>query len=258
MLATPKISIITVCLDAQKHLESCIDSIRSQRFIDFEHIVIDGGSTDETVEILRTKGGAKTRWISEPDNGIAEAMNKGIAMAKGEWLLFLQADDWLDGPDSLLRASAHLEPAYDLVLFDTRVHRSDMPPRVWSVNIGRFWRKMPGSHQGMFFRRSSFLRFGGYDTSYRIAMDYDFVYRMLRSKANAGTVHEVISNVSEAGLSGQTHWPAQRRRFLEERRVHFSNARNFLGKGRTLAYWSFYYPYRRLLNLVFRSSRAPT
>ncbi|RXF69091.1 glycosyltransferase family 2 protein [Arcticibacter tournemirensis] len=91
----PLISIITVCLNAVEHIETCINSIANQSYPNIEHIIMDGGSTDGTIDILRKNSDKIAKWISEPDNGIFNAMNKGLKYAKGDWIYFLGADDTL-------------------------------------------------------------------------------------------------------------------------------------------------------------------
>ncbi len=92
---SPLISIITVTFNAGRHLQQCIDSIQSQSYPAIEHIIIDGGSTDDTLEILERNNDSIAFWKSEPDNGIFNAMNKGLEHIKGDWIYFLGADDSL-------------------------------------------------------------------------------------------------------------------------------------------------------------------
>jgi len=89
----PKITIITVCFNAEKYIEQTIQSVISQKNCDFEYIIVDGNSTDKTKQIIQQHESQITHWISEPDKGIADAMNKGVALATGEYVLFLHADD---------------------------------------------------------------------------------------------------------------------------------------------------------------------
>ena len=89
------LSVITVVRNGAETISHTIDSVRKQRDAHFEHIIVDGASTDQTLDIIRLNQHERLRWISEPDRGIYDAMNKGIAMAHGEWILFLGADDEL-------------------------------------------------------------------------------------------------------------------------------------------------------------------
>lgn len=210
--------------------------------------MIDGASTDSTLEILRASQHPALHWTSEADNGIAEAMNKGVKLAKGKWLLFLQADDQLIGPNSLQNAWRFLTNDKDLVLFDTIIEESPNQLRTWKVNLARYWRKMPGSHQGMFFRKSFFQKHNGFNSKYRYAMDYDLIYRMIEQKANTVAIPQTVTRAWGAGLTGQTDWDSRRKRFSEEKHIHYSNTGNYLKRIRSKMYWTIYYPYRFLLN----------
>jgi glycosyltransferase involved in cell wall biosynthesis len=97
----PTISIITVCRNSEKYLEQCIQSVVSQTYRDIEYIVIDGGSNDRTLDIIKKYKNKITRWISEPDNGIYDAMNKGNELANGDYILFLNSDDYLYSKNSV-------------------------------------------------------------------------------------------------------------------------------------------------------------
>lgn len=100
----PLISIITVTFNAYKHIQNCIDSIQTQSYRNIEHIIIDGGSTDGTINILQHNNQKITYWKSEPDTGIFNAMNKGLKQAKGDWIYFLGADDALYPAFSVMAA----------------------------------------------------------------------------------------------------------------------------------------------------------
>jgi glycosyltransferase involved in cell wall biosynthesis len=240
-----KLSVITVCLNPGTALQHCIDSVQEQKGVCLEHVVIDGGSTDGTLERLRSVGDSRFRWISESDGGIAEAMNKGISRAAGEWLLFLQADDRLHRPGVLEHALEEIREKSELIIFPVEIEVPGKMPRIWNPQPNRLWRKMPGSHQGMLFRRQLFERFGPYDTSYRIAMDYAYLHRLKRHCVRFETGATLLSTVSGQGISSQRSWKPLRRRLSEEQRVHMEFAK---GKSHRLAYrlyWTWYLIYRR-------------
>lgn len=172
-------SIITVTRDNLKGLKQTGESVAAQACRDFEWIVIDGASTDESVQWLGT---SKAKWISEPDNGIYDAMNKGIEMARGDFLIFMNAGD-------VFAASEVLEKIKDRLL-----SRAETPGFVYGDSLeaadGRIIAKpardcsriklgMPTHHQAMLYRRDSVgeLRF---DTKYRIAADYKFTAALLQ------------------------------------------------------------------------------
>ena len=103
-----KISIITICFNAATDLENTIASVRSQKYKDYEYIVVDGGSKDRTVEVINQNLDVITKWVSEPDKGIYDAMNKGIKMATGEWVIMMNAGDVFADSDVLQNVFAHV------------------------------------------------------------------------------------------------------------------------------------------------------
>ncbi|MDL2124888.1 MAG: glycosyltransferase [Deltaproteobacteria bacterium] len=109
MSKSPFITILTASFNSEATIRKTLESIRDQSFQDMEHIVIDGGSRDETLDILKEfENTYNLTWISEPDNGIADAMNKGIDLATGDYILFLHSDDYLVNSSALERASEYL------------------------------------------------------------------------------------------------------------------------------------------------------
>ena len=115
MNKSPFITIITAALNSEATIKKTLESVTNQTFQDFEHIVIDGGSRNETLEILKKyENTYNLAWISEPDNGIADAMNKGIDLATGDYILFLHSDDYLVNSSVLKRASEYLADRFDI------------------------------------------------------------------------------------------------------------------------------------------------
>jgi glycosyltransferase involved in cell wall biosynthesis len=181
-----KISVITATYNCASTIADCLQSVARQTYRDREHVIIDGASTDGTVDILRQISGGVDRLISEPDRGIYDALNKGIAMASGDVVGFLHADD-LYADDTVLEAiaKAFKDPAVDAVYGDlVYVRKSD------TRRVVRYWRSSPFRpaqlaqgwmlpHPTLYLRRSVYERFGGFDLSYRIAADYDFMLRVL-------------------------------------------------------------------------------
>ena len=105
-----KISIITICRNVAKDLERTIKSVQYQTYKDYEYIIVDGNSSDNTVDIINQYESVITKWISEPDKGIYDAMNKGIKMASGEWLIMMNAGDYFADPDVLEKVFAREIP----------------------------------------------------------------------------------------------------------------------------------------------------
>lgn len=170
----PLLSIITINLDNAAGLARTLASVQAQSFRDLELFVIDGGSRDGSVEVIRAHRDAITDWVSEPDAGIYDAQNKGIRRARGTYLLFLNSGDALASDDALARVLAgppEEEVVYaDVVYEDARgrrtLRRFPDPPTFELFMRSSF------CHQATLIRRSVFDRFGAYDASLRIAADY--------------------------------------------------------------------------------------
>ncbi|WP_170979182.1 glycosyltransferase family 2 protein [Roseomonas sp. HF4] len=184
----PGVSIITVCRNAAATMEACLQSVGKQSYRAFEHIVIDGGSTDGTLEILRRHANAIATLVSEPDRGIYDAMNKGIARARGTFVIFLNADDFFAGPHALRDAMAEIDAQPDddvyyggLVVRDAGVSHRYMPPppelAVEEMVLGCL------PHQATFARRAVFDRTGLFDLRWRRHADYDWWLKVLADPA---------------------------------------------------------------------------
>jgi hypothetical protein len=188
------ISIVTATLDAAADLAHTLKSLAQQRGASFQWIVVDGGSTDGTVELLRQHCPLVAHWLSEPDRGIYDAWNKGCALAKGEWLLFLGAGDELAAPDALANFSAHLalaHPAHDLVYGKLRyispVGRVDLEEvgAPWADLQGRWELCRPAlpPHPAVFHHCSLFAHGKRFDTRFKMAGDSHFLLAHALRKA---------------------------------------------------------------------------
>ena len=182
-----KISVITVCYNSALTIKDTLESVALQRYKDFEHLIIDGGSKDGTLEIIRAWKGHPVRLISESDEGIYDAMNKGIKLATGDVVAFLNADDFYKDADVLARVARvmqaeQLDALYGDVEF-FRPGQQDIVARRY--NSGRFtagrlgWGWMP-AHPALFVRRALFERYGVFRTDYRIAGDFEFIARVFK------------------------------------------------------------------------------
>lgn len=203
----PLISVVTVCLNAAAGLPGALNSVLAQEFDEYDYVVIDGASTDGSVELLRDfapRFGARLRWMSEPDRGIYEAMNKGLAAARGEYVAFLGADDRL-APGALAAVARALarEPRPEIVCGATRVSGQmgewDEPAR--AVGPAGRPRRAPARHQSVFVAREAALAAGGFDTRYRIAADYDLYLRLLERGARQVFIKETLSRFALGGIS---------------------------------------------------------
>jgi glycosyltransferase involved in cell wall biosynthesis len=183
----PRISVITVCFNAVEFVDQAIQSVVTQSYPGVEYIIIDGGSTDGTTAIIERNAPRLAYWHSRPDRGVAHAFNLGLAQAHGDWLLYLNADDLLLEPTALESMAAHLVRHRDAdVVYGQMVSltREKHPQPVPLCQIGGHpWRwqefrrvnRIP--HQAAFTRREYFDRVGGFDETFRMAMDYDHFLR---------------------------------------------------------------------------------
>jgi glycosyltransferase involved in cell wall biosynthesis len=204
---TVSLSIITVCLNNKSGLDRTAKSIIQQTHQDFEWIVVDGYSTDGTVDLFELYSGKIDHLISEPDDGIYDAMNKGIALATGKYCLFLNAGDTLFDSEVVQRLCPYL--VGDLIIGQMEVYHPVNTRkngiRIFSNRkIGKrylFYRTLP--HQGTCIKKSLFDEYGGYDTSFVIAADHDFFMRVFNSKIKISFVPFCLSRYMLDGLSTQ-------------------------------------------------------
>lgn len=239
----PAVSIVTASFNALADLRATVENVAGQSWPDLEHVVIDGGSTDGTVAFLESTGD-RLRWISESDDGIADAMNKGVAMARGTWIVVLQAGDTFVDAQSLEKARAQLSDDLDVLCCGIHFGESDVA--VFHRNPARRLDFKPIAHQGVLCRRSIFERVGGFDKSYRVTMDYEFFLRARAAGARFALAPLVLARMDDGGISSQRDWPALSRRFAEERRAQFARCSSPWMRAVYTLYWPPYLAYRRL------------
>lgn len=202
----PKISVITIVRNGERFIEQTIRSVLEQRYGNIEYVVIDGGSTDGTVEILRSNESGIAKWISERDGGIPEAFNKGFSYATGDYVLFLNADDALANADVITCAvQAIVDNGFPALLYgDCDVCDRESGYVLYRASI-EFSRKklLRGQmipHPSLFTHRSYFEKYGAFDHQFRIAMDYEW---LLRGGLVERIVHVpmLMTNVRNGGIS---------------------------------------------------------
>ena len=181
-----KISIITVCYNSAQTIGDTLRSVRDQIFGNIEHIVVDGLSKDNTLSVIATEGAHVTKLVSEADKGIYDAMNKGIALATGEIIGFINADDFYASPDALAKVAAafsdpNVEACYGDLCYVSQVDTSVLV-RYWKsseFHSGAFESGWCPPHPTFFVRRDVYQRLGGFDLSYKIAADVELMMRFL-------------------------------------------------------------------------------
>jgi len=207
--ADPLLTVIVAVRNGERTLDRCLQSIAAQTFPHREVIVIDGASADGTVAVIKRHAGLVTFWCSEPDQGIPDAWNKGIAAARGEWICFLGADDFLWKPDCLARAAEFLvhvdksvKVAYgSVVLVSGSGVELGLYGDPWEQAGPRFREVMSIPHQGTFHRRSLFDERGKFDLEFRIGMDYELLLRELKEGKAVFIPELVITGMGYGGLT---------------------------------------------------------
>ena len=208
----PKVSIITVCYNAEKTIERTILSVLKQTYSDVEYIIIDGKSTDATFDIatkycLATSAGEypgkSVRAYSEPDRGIYDAMNKGIQFSTGELIGIINADDWyeLDAIERIVNALDNYDEC-KLLYGQMMVHTSsDCYLHRFSENIDDIWYGMFFGHPACFTTKMVYKKMGSFNEEYSIAADYEFILRCYVKGIEFQPVDYCIANFSHGGIS---------------------------------------------------------
>lgn len=215
-----KISVITATYNSGTTLHDTITSVLRQTYSDVEYIVVDGASTDNTMDIVRNYEplfGGRMRFISEPDCGIYDAMNKGIGLATGDIIGLLNSDDFYSADNILEQVAAAMQDTQiDAVYGDIHfVHDRDLkkPVRYYSSSGFRRWQMRLGfmpAHPSFYCRKSIYRQFGLFDTSYRIAADFEMLLRLIfvhRIRTTYLPLDFVTMRTGGASTGGiKSHW----------------------------------------------------
>lgn len=212
-----KISIITVVFNSEKFIRSTIESVIGQDFSDLEYIIIDGKSKDGTMGIVDEYRDRIAKVISEPDKGLYDAMNKGLRIAEGEYVLYINSGDLLASPTVLSEVFASAPADSDVIYGDTHITDSDgnvihsrrhRPPE--HLSWDDYKRGMLVCHQSFIARRSLCHE---YDTHYRYAADFDWCLGVLTRSKTITNSQKVISLFMEGGQTRRTIVPGLKERY---------------------------------------------
>jgi len=205
-----KVSIITVCFNAERTIVDTLRSVEEQTHEALEHVVVDGGSTDGTIDAIRHHGSRVSTLVSERDRGIYDAMNKGISLATGEWVVFLNADDWYVDRTAIamladaIRADGALA-AYADVAYVSR-HDPRRVIRRWHsgrFRKGAFARGWAPPHPTFLADRQLLRDLGGFDLRYRLASDFDLMFRAMELRdARVSYVDRALVHMRAGGATG--------------------------------------------------------
>lgn len=225
----PLISIITVVFNGEQFIAKAIDSVVNQTYSNVEFIVIDGGSSDGTLAAIKTYEDKIDYWLSEPDNGIYHAMNKGISNATGDIIGIVNSDDLLY-PDTCKRVAetfmanpgvAYTYGSVDLIREDGRPC-GQFEPIAESEFTSAIYSRMPFPHPSLFLLRRVYQEIGVFNTSYKISADYDFTIRLIRANYNGVKIEGPISVFRLGGMSSGMRAFRENPNMLRNHGVSFS------------------------------------
>ena len=220
---SPKISIITVVFNGEKHIGRTISSVTGQTYREIEYIIIDGKSTDKTLEIIEGSKGVD-RLVSEPDRGLYDAMNKGLKAATGDYVWYLNAGDQVYSNDTVEKMIAGLEGAPDIIYGGTMIIDEDQneigdrrlkPP--WRLTWKSFRQGMVVCHQSLIVRREIAP---DYNLAYRFSADIEWAIRAARNAARIHNSQLILSRFLEGGLTENHIKEGLKERFRIMRRYY--------------------------------------
>lgn len=181
----PLFSIIVPTYNSESTLELCLTSIATQMFQDFEILIIDGNSSDNTMKIVKgiSEVYGNTKWISEPDLGIYDAMNKGISKASGDWIYFLGSDDYILDDKVLRDVAVKLNNTSASIVYGDAIVKSDNKSKGGEFSLHKLLTEGNLCHQTIFYKRSVFDILGKFNLKYPILADWDFNVRCFQNPA---------------------------------------------------------------------------
>lgn len=197
-----KMSVVTVCLNSADTIEKTIRSVIGQTYKELEYIIIDGGSTDATVDIIKKYDNEISFWLSESDEGIYDAMNKGIARATGDVISFLNSSDWYQPETLQVVVDKFRECNCDIVSGCGVTVRDGEHACVFGPESERMiFKRMVYPHQTLFVKKEIFQTHNKFDLSYRISSDYDWLMRVIKGGVNVCTCDEILTYFTYGGAS---------------------------------------------------------
>ena len=197
----PLISIVTVVYNCEGYIEESIQSVIGQTYDNVEYIIIDGGSTDGTLSIIKEHASQIDCWVSEKDEGIYDAMNKGASLATGDYVAFLNADDWyelstLEDVVDVIKNDSDI----DYVFGNIGVSDDGVQTKIVYPKLKRYKTKMPFGHPSLFLRREVFQRYE-FSLKYKVISDYDLIIKLISNEYKYAYIDKKLTNFRSGGIS---------------------------------------------------------
>ncbi|HTM97624.1 MAG TPA: glycosyltransferase family 2 protein [Pedobacter sp.] len=212
----PKLSVITIVYNNVKGIERTMLSVLNQTYSNIEYLIIDGASTDGTKEIIETYQSRVTRFISEPDKGIYDAMNKGLALVTGDYVLFMNSGDEIYAPETVAEVFASA-PSGDIYYGETEMfdenwkslgQRRHRAPEHFDWHSFKFGMNI--SHQAIYIKRSLTEPF---NLAYKYSADIDWILKAAKKSSNIVNTHQYVAKYLVGGISKKKHWASLKERF---------------------------------------------
>jgi glycosyltransferase involved in cell wall biosynthesis len=244
----PKISIVTVVYNDVNHIEATINSVLNQTYKNIEYCILDGGSFDGTLEIVNKYTKRINNFVSEKDDGIYDAMNKGIYLSSGDYILFLNSGDEFVNYDIIEQLANYIlsNNSVDVLYGDVKVYKTthDFMYLRKSKDISNIKRDMVASHQSCLIKRELHLK-ENYDLKYKLASDYNFILKIFLNGATILRIPLAIAIITDGGVSDLNRKNVFREKLIIKNELTFS----------IVNYVHYYYDliYMNLLNLIKNS-----
>ena len=207
-----KISIITVCYNSEKTIQDTLSSIEAQTYENIEYLVVDGGSTDSTLQILENNRRIISKYISEPDNGLYDARNKGLSMASGDVIGFINSDDMLDQATCISEIAKVFENSGAEIVYGDKLYvnpeNTEKIERYWQAgafDIKAYKSGWMTPHLSTYIKKSVYEKFGRFNTDFKIAADYELMLRFIvKNKIRPVYLPMVIARMRSGGISNSS------------------------------------------------------
>jgi len=228
----PLVSIVTIVCNGATTIGRAMKSVLSQEYPKIEYIVIDGGSTDGTLDVIRSQDERIAVWVSEADAGISDAFNKGIAYAHGHIVGILNSDDWYESGAINAIVHALVESGADIAYGKLQYWDGNRRTYLVTGEASLLGKGMTVGHPTVFVRRACYERFGLFRLDFRQAMDYEWLLRAKVSGARFCFIDLCLANMQGGGI-GDRYWRQSQREVARARAIHLPNARG------AIPYWTY-------------------